>query len=64
LIGSQANILVVNPALPVKSMAELIALAEGQSGQAQFRLVRPRPGRASRRRAFQAEAKIDIVHVP
>jgi tripartite-type tricarboxylate transporter receptor subunit TctC len=27
LIGSQANILVVNPALPVRSMAELISLA-------------------------------------
>ena len=33
LIGSQANILVVNPALPARSMAELIALAKAEPGQ-------------------------------
>src|SRR4029079_6681208 len=36
LIGSQANILVVNPALPVRSMAELTALARKQPGQINF----------------------------
>src|SRR4051794_30714488 len=36
LIGLQANILVVNPALPVKSMAELIALAKEKPGQLDF----------------------------
>jgi tripartite-type tricarboxylate transporter receptor subunit TctC len=36
LIGSQANILVVNPALPVKSMAELIALARANPGKLNF----------------------------
>src|SRR5207247_7706687 len=33
LIGSQANILVVNPALPVHSMDELIALARARPGK-------------------------------
>src|SRR3954471_7475949 len=36
LIGSQANILVVNPALPVRSMAELIALAKEKPGRLDF----------------------------
>jgi len=32
LIGSQANILVVNPAVPAKTMAELIALVKANPG--------------------------------
>src|SRR5436305_9229253 len=36
LIGSQANILVVNPALPARTMAELIALAQARPGQLDF----------------------------
>ena len=32
LIGTQANILVVNPAVPANSMAELIALAKANPG--------------------------------
>jgi hypothetical protein len=52
LIGSQANILVVNPALPVHSMAELIALARANPGK-QLCLIRAWLGGASRRRAVQ-----------
>src|SRR3974390_2114377 len=36
LIGSQANILVVNPKLPVHSVAELIALAKAKPGQLNY----------------------------
>ena len=53
LIGTQANILVVNPAVPANSIAELIALAKAQPGQAQLRLVGLRRRRASGRRAVQ-----------
>ena len=42
LIGSQANILVVNPNVPAKSLAELIALLQRQSRQVQLCVVRPR----------------------
>ena len=42
LIGSQANILVVNPALPVKSMDELIALAKTIPASS----ISPRPAMA------------------
>src|SRR5499426_4321999 len=64
LIGSQANILVVNPALPAKSMGELIALAKANPGKLNFAssghgLAAHLPGEL-----FKAEAKIDIVHVP
>ena len=53
LIGTQANILVVNPAVPANSMAELIALAKASPGQAELRLVRIRRRGPSRRRAVQ-----------
>ena len=36
LIGTQANILVVNPAVPANSMAELIALAKANPGKLNF----------------------------
>jgi tripartite-type tricarboxylate transporter receptor subunit TctC len=65
LIGSQANILVVNPALPVKSMAELIALAKANPGKLNF--ASSGHGLAAAHLAgelFKAEAGIDIVHVP
>ena len=53
LIGSQANILVVNPALPVRSMAELIALARKQPGQINFASSGHGAAGASGRRAVQ-----------
>src|ERR1700745_1749147 len=37
LIGTQANILVVNPDVPANSMAELIALAKASPGQLNLR---------------------------
>src|SRR4051812_26736533 len=36
LIGSQANILVVNPSVPAKTMAELIALLKANPGKYSF----------------------------
>jgi tripartite-type tricarboxylate transporter receptor subunit TctC len=64
LIGSQANILVVNPQLPVRSMAELIAFAKANPGKVNF--ASSGHGAAAHLAAelFKAEAKIDIVHVP
>jgi tripartite-type tricarboxylate transporter receptor subunit TctC len=64
LIGSQANILVVNPQLPIKSMAELIAYAKANPGKVNY--ASSGHGAAAHLAAelFRAEAKIDIVHVP
>jgi tripartite-type tricarboxylate transporter receptor subunit TctC len=64
LIGSQANILVVNPALPVKSMAELIALAKANPGKLSFASSGHGLAAHLAGELFKAEAKIDIVHVP
>ena len=64
LVGSQANILVVNPQVPVHSMAELIAYAKANPGKVNY--ASSGHGAASHLAAelFRAEAKVDIVHVP
>jgi tripartite-type tricarboxylate transporter receptor subunit TctC len=64
LIGSQANILVVNPRLPVKSMAELIALAKAEPGKLNFASSGHGLAAHLAGELFKADAKIDIVHVP
>ena len=64
LVGSQANILVVNPDVPAKTMAELIALLRANPGK--FNYASSGHGAAAHLAAelFKAEAKVDIVHVP
>jgi tripartite-type tricarboxylate transporter receptor subunit TctC len=64
LVGSQANILVVNPTLPVKSMAELIALAKASPGKLNFASSGHGLAAHLAGELFKAEAKIDLVHVP
>src|SRR6185503_9287026 len=64
LIGSQANILVVNPALPVRSMDELIALAKANPGKLNFASSGHGLAAHLAGELFKAEAKIDIIHVP
>jgi len=63
LIGSQANILVVNPALPVHSMNELIALARQKPGQINFASSGYGAAAHLAGELFKAQAHIDIVHV-
>jgi tripartite-type tricarboxylate transporter receptor subunit TctC len=63
LIGSQANILVVNPALPVHSMAELIALAKQKPGQINFASSGYGAAAHLAGELFKTQAHIDIVHV-
>ena len=64
LIGSQANILVVNPNMPVQSLAELIALLRANPGK--FNYASSGHGTAAHLAAelFKAEAKVEITHVP
>src|SRR5919198_2629407 len=64
LIGSQANILVVNPAVPARSMAELIAFAKANPGKLNFASSGHGLAAHLAGELFKAEAKIDIVHVP
>jgi tripartite-type tricarboxylate transporter receptor subunit TctC len=64
LIGSQANILVVNPDLPARSLAELIALARANPGKLNFASSGHGLAAHLAGELFKAEAGIDIVHVP
>jgi len=63
LIGSQTNILVVNPALPVRSLADLIALAKAKPGQLNFASSGYGAAAHLAGELFKAQAGIDIVHV-
>ena len=64
LIGTQANILVVNPNVPAHSLAELIALAKAKPGQLNFASSGFGAAAHLAGELFKTEAKIDIVHVP
>jgi tripartite-type tricarboxylate transporter receptor subunit TctC len=64
LIGSQANILVVNPGLLVQSMAELIALARARPGKLNFASSGHGAAAHLAGELFKSAAGIDIVHVP
>jgi len=64
LIGTQANILVVNPEVPARSLKELIALAKAQPGKINFASSGYGAAAHLAGELFKAEAKIDIVHVP
>ena len=64
LVGSQANILVVNPNVPANSLAELIALIKANPGK--FNYASSGHGTAAHLAAelFKAETKLNITHVP
>ncbi len=64
LIGTQANILVVNPEVPAKSLAELIALAKAQPGKLNFASSGYGAAAHLAGELFKTAAKVDIVHVP
>ncbi len=64
LIGTQANILVVNAKLPVHSVEELIALCKAQPGKINFASSGYGAAAHLAGELFKSEAKVDIVHVP
>src|SRR5256714_8934046 len=63
VIGSQANILVVNPSLPVRSLADLIALAKAKPGKLNFASSGYGAAAHLSGELFKVQAGIDIVHV-
>jgi tripartite-type tricarboxylate transporter receptor subunit TctC len=63
LVGTQANILVVNPSVPANSMAELIALAKASPGSLNFASSGHGAAAHLAGELFKTEAKINIVHV-
>jgi tripartite-type tricarboxylate transporter receptor subunit TctC len=64
LVGTQANILVVNPEVPARSLKELIALAQAQPGKINFASSGYGAAAHLAGELFKSEAKINIVHVP
>src|SRR3954469_23643323 len=64
LIGSQANILVVNPNVPARSLAELIALVRANPGKYNFASSGHGAAAHLAGELFKTAAKVDIVHVP
>ena len=63
LIGTQANILVVNPNVPANSLAELIALAKANPGKLNFASSGHGAAAHLAGELFKTAAKVDIVHV-
>jgi tripartite-type tricarboxylate transporter receptor subunit TctC len=63
LIGTQANILVVNPKVPAHSMAELIALAKAEPGKLNFASSGYGAAAHLAGELFKTQAQVDIVHV-
>jgi len=64
LVGTQANILVVNPDVPAQSLKELVALAKAQPGKINFASSGYGAAAHLAGELFRSEAKINIVHVP
>ncbi|HUQ27939.1 MAG TPA: tripartite tricarboxylate transporter substrate binding protein [Usitatibacter sp.] len=64
LVGTSPNVLVVNPSVPAKDVAELVALAKSRPG----RLTYASSGTGSLQHiaaeTFKSMAGVDIVHVP
>ena len=63
MIGTQGSILVVNPKVPVNSLAELITLAKANPGKLNFASSGYGAAAHLAGELFKTEAKIDIVHV-
>jgi tripartite-type tricarboxylate transporter receptor subunit TctC len=64
LVGTQANILVVNSNVPAHSLKELIALCKAQPGKINFASSGYGAAAHLAGELFKAEAKVEIVHVP
>jgi tripartite-type tricarboxylate transporter receptor subunit TctC len=64
LVGTQANILVVNPSVPAHSLKELIALCKAQPGKINYASTGFGAAAHLAGELFKTQAQIDIVHVP
>jgi tripartite-type tricarboxylate transporter receptor subunit TctC len=64
LAGSQPLMVVVNPSLPVKSIAELIAFAKAKPGQLNYGSSGNGTSQHLATELFKSMTKVDLVHVP
>src|ERR1700676_3368485 len=63
-LAGQPNVLVVSPALGVKSVAELIALAKQKPGELNFGSAGIGSGTHINAEKFKLAAGIEVVHIP
>ena len=64
LIGTAPNLLIVNPALPVKTVGELVTLARSKPGTVSFSSAGNGTSGHLAGELFKRQASIDIQHVP
>ncbi len=64
MIAESSQYLLVNPALPAKTVNELIALAKSQPGKISFASIGTGSSSHLMGEMFKARAKIDLLHVP
>ena len=64
LVGEQANVLVLNPNVPAKTLAELIAYAKANPGKLSFASGGSGSSPHLAGELLKAEAKINLLHVP
>jgi tripartite-type tricarboxylate transporter receptor subunit TctC len=63
-VGAQANVLVINPSIPAKTLGELIAYAKANPGKVSFASGGHGSSPHLAGELLKAEAKINLVHVP
>ena len=63
-VGAQANVLIINPALPAKSLKELIEYARANPGKVSYASGGHGSSPHLAAELLKAEAKINLVHVP
>ena len=64
LVGISPNILVINPSLPAKSVAELVALAKSKPGRLSYASSGAGSLQHLAAELFKSRAGVDIIHVP
>ena len=64
LVGAQANVLVISPSVPARTLAELIVFAKANPGKISFASGGHGSSQHLSGELFKREAKVDILHVP
>ena len=64
LLASAPNVLVVNPSLPIKTIADLAAMARAKPGQLRFGSSGNLGSAHLAGELFKTMAKVDMIHIP
>ncbi len=64
IVGSTPNVLSVNPSVPAKTLAELLALARAKPGSLNFGSTSPGGSPHMSGELLKAMAQVDITHIP